>query len=119
MRYLLHLYSDPEYLERIISTSGEWTLRWTANGFYYMAPSGEIEKHRIFDAESAMLESEKPNGDSWFSAEAHVDAEVLKKEFRLLAKKYHPDVSIDPQASTIFQEISAELEKIQQELENQ
>ena len=48
------------------------------------------------------------SGGSWFSEKAHADIEVLKKEFRGLAKKYHPDVSVETQAADIFKEISAE-----------
>ena len=48
------------------------------------------------------------SGGSWFSEKARTDMEVLKKEFRELAKKYHPDVSTGVQAADIFKEISAE-----------
>ena len=48
------------------------------------------------------------SGGSWFSEKARTDMEVLKKEFRELAKKYHPDVSTEVQAADIFKEISAE-----------
>lgn len=51
---------------------------------------------------------QKPYGDSWFSPEAHENRNVLKSEFRELAKEYHPDhysglesVSI----TKVFQEI--------------
>lgn len=43
---------------------------------------------------------------SWFSTTFSVDA--LKKEYRALARKYHPDVSTDPEAEEKFKEIAAE-----------
>ena len=60
------------------------------------------------------IELERPFGDSWFSEKAHTDVEMLKKEFRELAKKYHPDVSAEAQAADIFKEISAEYDLLQE-----
>lgn len=117
VRYLLHIYSDSEYLEKILSTSGEWSLYWLDNGYYYMAPIGEIETHKPPEDEATILVDTKLFGDSWFSPEAHINIEILKKEFRILAKEYHPDVSGDSQAEKIFQEISAEQESIEKSLE--
>lgn len=110
VQYLLHLYSDPNYLEKILANEGRWKLYATDNGFFYMAPEGEIESHHPPEdnAPEEMIGSERLFGDSWFSEKAHVDMEVLKKEFRGLAKKYHPDVSSETQAADIFKEISAE-----------
>lgn len=47
-------------------------------------------------------------GNSWFSPDAHVDLSVLKKEFRILAKEYHPDHCKNPYATEIFEEILEE-----------
>lgn len=49
---------------------------------------------------------------SWFSSRAHSDPDLLKKEYRLLVKKYHPDNSDIPQAKLILQQITSERERI-------
>jgi len=110
VQYLFHLYSDPDYLEKVLSSKGSWRLYTTDGGFFYMAPEGEIESHRPSEdnAHEKTIGPERLFGDSWFSEKAHTDMEVLKKEFRELAKKYHPDVSTGVQAADIFKEISAE-----------
>jgi len=51
-------------------------------------------------------------GNSWFSKEAHNDIQTLKREYRELAKKYHPDVCTAADASGIFAAIQNEYEKI-------
>lgn len=76
-----------------------------------MAPEGEIEVHVLPADEVSGVK--KPFGDSWFSAEAHGDPEALKKEFRILAKQYHPDTAELPDTTELFQEISAEYEQLQ------
>lgn len=108
VQYLLHLYSDSNYLKKILLSDGKWTLYTADNGFFYMAPEGEIESHSLPDDAE----------DSWFSEKAHADIEVLKKEFRELAKMYHPDVSGETQSTVIFKEISAEYDQIQGVLTN-
>lgn len=110
VQYLLHLYSDPDYLEKVLASKGRWKLYVTDDGFFYMAPEGEIESHHPPEdnAHEETIGPERLFGDSWFSEKAHADIEVLKKEFRGLAKKYHPDVSVETQAADIFKEISAE-----------
>lgn len=117
VRYLHHLYSDPEYFEKMLFHDGEWTLYRTGNGFHYMAPKGEIEAHN--PPEEAPRISQKRFGDSWFSESAHENIEVLKKEFRALAKEYHPDASSDSKTTELFQEISAEYEQLQELLTGQ
>lgn len=110
VQYLFHLYSDPDYLEKVLSSKGSWRLYTTDGGFFYMASEGEIESHRPSEdnANEETIGLERLFGDSWFSEKARTDMEVLKKEFRELAKKYHPDVSTEVQAADIFKEISAE-----------
>ncbi|MCR4999441.1 MAG: J domain-containing protein [Lachnospiraceae bacterium] len=46
--------------------------------------------------------------ESWFSAEAHEDLLVLKKEYRILVKQYHPDVCGGAKATRIMQAIMDE-----------
>ena len=47
----------------------------------------------------------RPYGTSWFSPEAHRSMKKLKEEYRALAKKYHPDVCVNPRSKEIFQDI--------------
>ncbi len=49
---------------------------------------------------------EKPYGKHWFSDEAYKDEKVLKKEYRELVKKYHPDCN--PSGVKYFIEIQME-----------
>ena len=114
VRYLLHLYSDPEYFEKMLFHDGEWTLYRMGNNYHYMAPKGEIEAHN--PPEEAPGISQKRFGDSWFSEAAHESIETLKKEFHALAKEYHPDASADPTTTKLFQEISTEYEQLQERL---
>ncbi len=51
-------------------------------------------------------------GDSWFSKEAHNNMQVLKREYRELVKKYHPDICANAEASAIFSAIHNEYESI-------
>ena len=120
VQYLLHLYSDPDYLEKVLASKGRWKLYTTDGGFFYMAPEGEIESHRPSEdnANEETIGLERLFGDSWFSEKARTDMEVLKKEFRELAKKYHPDVSTGVQAADIFKEISAEYDLLRWSEEN-
>lgn len=117
VRYLLHLYSDPEYLEKMLFHDGEWTLYHTGNRFHYMALKGEIEAHNLPREELGI--AEKRFGDSWFSEAARESIEVLKKEFHALAEEYHPDASADSKTTELFQEISAEYEQLQECLTGQ
>ena len=48
----------------------------------------------------------------WFSEEAHRDLAVLKKEYRLLVKTYHPDVTGNKSATNIMQQIQIERAEI-------
>ena len=50
-------------------------------------------------------QAQKPYGSSWFSSAAHSDPEILRKEYRQLAKQYHPDTSNLKNSTRIFQEI--------------
>ena len=51
----------------------------------------EQENKQEEKKEEKQEEIKKPYGDSWFSPEAHRDIKKLQKEYRILAKKYHPD----------------------------
>lgn len=51
-------------------------------------------------------------GSSWFSSNAHSDMSLLKKEYRELVKKYHPDVCKSDNASEIFASVKSEFDEI-------
>jgi len=53
---------------------------------------------------------EKPYENSWFSKQAHRDLKILMKEYRELAKQYHPDVN--PKYEKVFTEINVERAEI-------
>ncbi|MBO6215835.1 MAG: hypothetical protein J6N76_09980, partial [Lachnospiraceae bacterium] len=46
--------------------------------------------------------------EGWFTSEAKFDIAILKKEYRILVKKYHPDVSQDARTARILQSIMNE-----------
>lgn len=50
--------------------------------------------------------------NSWFSPEAHTDEERLRKEYRILVKRYHPDTNPNPESTKIFLAIQGEYEEI-------
>lgn len=54
------------------------------------------------------VKSSPKNGGSWFSEKARTDLRVLKEEYRVLVKKYHPDSSGDTKTAKIFMRIMAE-----------
>lgn len=66
--------------------------------------AGEFEKEDIEE----YVSTKRPYGDSWFSPKAHSDEGILKREYRKLAKMYHPDVNKTKESKIIFQEISNE-----------
>ena len=79
------------------------TVRLTADGIIDDAGVGE--------------ESERAGyvpcyGDSWFSPQAHIANNVLKKEYRILVKQYHPDVNKNPESSKIFLQIQKEYDTL-------
>ena len=72
VQYLFHLYSDPDYLEKVLASKGRWKLYTTDGGFFYMASEGEIESHRPSEdnANEETIGLERLFGDSWFSEKA-------------------------------------------------
>ena len=61
-------------------------------------------------SEDEFEEPQQPYADSWFSEQAHRDAAVLKNEYRVYAKKYHPDVCDNKAAHEAFLTIKEEYE---------
>lgn len=76
----------------------------------HIAENGIIDKFFFNDA--SYISKCPKYGNSWFSEEAHNNKQILKREYRELAKKYHPDVCADTHASRIFAAIQNEYEKL-------
>ena len=75
----------------------------------HIAEDGTIDR---FSCNNSSYISKYPKyGNSWFSEEAHNNKQILKREYRELAKKYHPDVCADTDASKIFAAIQNEYEE--------
>lgn len=66
------------------------------------------ERKKKFDEARRAFEESLEITKGWFSAEAHTDINVLKKEYRLLVKTYHPDVTGNKSATSIMQQIQLE-----------
>lgn len=75
----------------------------------HIAEDGTI--NRFLCNNSSYISKYPKYGNSWFSEEAHNNMQILKREYRELAKKYHPDVCIDTDAGKIFAAIQNEYEK--------
>ncbi len=66
------------------------------------------ERKKKFEEARRAFEESLEISKGWFSAEAHSDINVLKKEYRLLVKTYHPDVTGNKSATSIMQQIQLE-----------
>ncbi len=97
------------------------------NGYFFMLPDFilldlpyrkvQLTADGIIDdaenCEEANIDQHTPGyGDSWFSPQAHSVNSVLKKEYRILAKLYHPDVNKNPGSAEIFLQIKTEYETL-------
>ena len=70
--------------------------------------STESERQYIDDEERAYNKNNKKYGCSWFSEDAHRNVGLLKKEYRVLSKQYHPDMKSEKSSSATFIEITKE-----------
>lgn len=100
---------------------------YNINGYFFMLPefillnlpyrTVRLTDDGIIDNAENREESEPAGyvpcyGDSWFSPQAHIANNVLKKEYRILVKQYHPDVNKNPESSKIFLQIQKEYEAL-------
>lgn len=74
------------------------------------------ERRKKFEEARRAYEESLEITKGWFSAEAHADINVLKKEYRLLVKTYHPDVTGNKSATSIMQQIQLERANILEQL---
>lgn len=112
--YLLKLYTDPDYLYEVLGSSIDRFKLLRRGDYYFIAPA-DMETmiwEESAAADSATGATERPYGNSWFSKEAHVDIQTLRKEYRALVKEYHPDVCTRPNSTEIIQEIFNEYSEI-------
>ena len=120
--YLHRIFFEPDFFERVLlATKEKQDLRlYCYEGFYFVAPAfAEIELPHLGqpasknEAKKETSTKEKPPyGNSWFSEEAHQSADVLKSEYRKLAKIYHPDICKLPDSSDLFKAISTEYSQL-------
>lgn len=126
-RFLLNtLASNKEKfvdIHKEIESSDKCRL-YNYNGFLIIFPdSAEFEfnaPYRLIniktgtsiDDEGVQEDLNKKYGNSWFSDEAHLDKDALKTEYRILAKKYHPDIAKESNTKLVFIEIHNEYEEI-------
>lgn len=108
--YFVKLYTSPDFLYEILSSGLSAFQLFQHENYYFIAPPDMEEKINDTKDNGAKWDTpmDKPYGTSWFSPAAHSDADTLRKEFRSLAKKYHPDVSQLPNSTVIIQDISNE-----------
>lgn len=120
--YLRRIYFEPDFFEQVLHAIKEKrNLRlYHYKGFYFVAPAfAEIdlpycgEQSHDDNASKEICAEDKPlYGNSWFSKEAHQNTDVLKSEYRKLAKAYHPDVCKLPNSSDLFKAVSTEYSQL-------
>ena len=123
--FMISIFENPDYLLKLISANQEDSANYSFKGFEFTTMSSlDInfdDEDIIFDAddnEQENQESVQPlYGDSWFSPEAHTDIKILSSEYRILAKKYHPDICKYSNANRIFIDIANERAEIIENLE--
>lgn len=132
VRYLYRLYFEPGFFQQVLfATKNNQTVHlYEHKGFYFVAPEfAEINLPPLEVQSSQKKTTEKTEQkkkevprntpiyrNSWFSPKAHRDADVLKSEYRKLAKQYHPDVSNLEDSTRLFQDISTEYKELLEKL---
>lgn len=108
--YFVKLYTSPDFLYEILSSGLSAFQLFQHENYYFIVPPDMEEEINDSKRNGVKWDTsiDKPYGSSWFSPAAHSDADTLRKEFRSLAKKYHPDVSQLPNSTVIIQDISNE-----------
>ncbi len=123
--FMISIFESPDYLLKLISANQEDSANYSFKGFEFTTMSSlDInfdDEDIIFDADDNEQENQESiqplYGDSWFSPEAHTDIKILSSEYRILAKKYHPDICKYSNANRIFIEIANERAEIIENME--
>ncbi|MCR4675040.1 MAG: hypothetical protein K5675_08520 [Lachnospiraceae bacterium] len=77
------------------------------------------ERRRKFEEARAAFEASLEVNNGWFTEEAKHDINLLKKEYRILVKTYHPDASENKSATAIMQQIQIERAEILEHMRNE
>lgn len=124
-KYLLRIYFEPDFFEKVLLAIQEkrGLNLYNHKGFYFIAPDfAEINlpvldslgqsQNSATNTDSTLPPDRPLFGNSWFSNEAHDSIDILKSEYRKLAKTYHPDVCKLQNGNQLFQSISTEYSEI-------
>ena len=123
INYVLSIYSNPhEYINNlhfsdpiiiyycekpfIVSKKNYCSFESTFKSNYQKRRNTRTEHNKSCKSKPHLNEIVKPYGNSWFSPQAHKDIQILRKEYRKLALKYHPDSEMG--SSEIFIDIQSE-----------
>lgn len=125
---MYRIYFEPDFFEQVLlAVKEKRALRlYHYKGLYFIAPAfAEIdlpyqgEQSSDEDTKKEACAEDKPlYGNSWFSNDAHHNIDVLKSEYRRLAKTYHPDICKLPNSNQLFQSISAEYGEVYKSILN-
>lgn len=111
------LYSSPEALYEALNIQISESRLYRNEGLYFNIPKkmfedeqkqgssseGKQYQERREKEKQETASQQKKYGNRWFSPEAYADINVLRKEYHILAAKYHPDNN--PDGVEIFLEI--------------
>ncbi len=107
------IYETPNLLNKVLRSEGNAYELYLYNGIYFYLLKNVFKKSKFNKKEKSKYEEnihEKPYGEHWFSKAAYTDIKELRKEYRKLAAKYHPDNN--PEGIEAFLEIQKERETI-------
>lgn len=131
-KMLKWLYSSPDVLYRTLNLNESECELHYIDGIFFSIPKDIFaernnrtssrtkkeeryqERKREEQKEKKATSQQKPYGAHWFSPTAYTDIKVLRKEYRKLATKYHPDNNSD--GVEVFLEIQKERETILESL---
>ena len=117
------IYSNADFLYRVISSSSGKYKLYIYKDMNFVLPEElpidfkNDEEHTNYK-KRCNNNTQIPNNQSkvhivsWFSKKAHLDKNILRKEYRILSKQYHPDSKNAKSDSKTFSDISNEYNKI-------
>lgn len=100
--YLLQIYKNPTEIENILKTEEADRIIYYFGGnpvsipnriykLYFEQRTNHYEKETYEEKKSGIEYGKKPYGNHWFSDAAYGDIDLLRKEYHILVKMYHPD----------------------------